>query len=130
MAIMAYVFAMEHVEQGLAQIEDAMRLAAAANGYIVDENGHVIGKQADSAEDRPDAQHTEKWCDPGELIDGRWYVASYRDYLSAEMTVARHDGSSKAIPIWKFIDDQITVPCDYIDITDLLPEPEDPYAED
>jgi len=119
--MLAYVFATEaDANTAVPQIEAAMRGILASVGFTIDEDGHLVGKRASTGEDRPDAQHTEKWGDPFILTDGKWAIASYRENFSREV---------EGVPLWQNIDAAITVAFNHKDVSDLIPIPPE-YPED
>jgi len=109
----AYVFDSEaEALQGVAEMEGGMRGLAAAQGYELDEDGHAIGKNAETGVSQPDACHTDRWASPARLTDDRWYVKTYRVWLAAE-----YEGT----PLYAMVDAQVTVPWMHMDVTELLP---------
>ena len=64
-------------ETALEALHYAMADMARDHGYTIIPPYYVVGKNAATGEDNPDAI-TTKWSDPVELEDGRWGIPSFR----------------------------------------------------
>jgi len=116
--VLAYVFNSEaDANVGMAVIEGAMRNLAMQQGYTLDAEGNIIGRDALTGEPDPDAQHVIEWGEIMPLSDGRYGILSWREYLSREVN---------GTPLWAIIDSSISVPYTHEDVTAIAPIPEVP----
>lgn len=66
-------------------IENRSRELYAAEGYEIDEDGHIIGVNVGTGESDPDAQRTEQYAIPQQRLDGKWIIPHPEGMPSAEI---------------------------------------------
>jgi len=87
-----YVFNnLTEAEQALNLINDRTRNARYTEGYTVDDDGYVIGKNAKTGADEPGKQRTIQWSDVITLSDGRCVILTCRVKFPDDYSTIEHN---------------------------------------